>query len=40
MPFNLRNAPAVFQFLMEKVLADNHEYARTYIDDIVIFSKD
>jgi len=40
MPFNLRNAPAVFQLLMEKVLADHREYIRTYIDDIVIFSKD
>ena len=40
MPFGLRNAPAVFQLLMEKVLADHREYARTHIDDIFVFSKD
>ena len=40
MPFGLWNAPTVFQLLMEKVLADHCEYARTYIDDIIVFSKD
>ncbi len=40
MPFGLTNAPAVFQQLMECVLEHCPEYARPYIDDIIIFSLD
>ena len=39
MPFGLRNGPAVFQRLMDKILHQDLEYCRVYIDDIVIFSQ-
>ena len=35
MPFGLRNGPAVFQRLMDRLLHDDLEFARVYIDDIV-----
>ena len=38
MPFGLRNGPAVFQRLMDRLLHDNLDFARVYIDDIAIFS--
>ena len=38
MPFGVRNAPAVFQTLMDEVLEGKQENARAYMDDIVIFS--
>ena len=38
MPFGLRNGPAVFQRLMDKLLHQDLEYSRVYIDDIVVFS--
>ncbi len=38
MPFGLRNAPATFQKLMDRVLTDCHEYSSVYIDDILIWS--
>ena len=38
MPFGLRNAPAIFQCLMNRVLAGQEEYCAAYIDDIVIYS--
>ena len=38
MPFGLRNGPAVFQRLMDKLLHHDLEYSRVYIDDIVVFS--
>ena len=37
-PFCLAQAPAYFQLLMNKVL-EGLSYAMTYLDDIIIFSK-
>lgn len=40
MPFGLRNAPAVFQNLMTKVLRDlSWKCAMAYMDDVIIISK-
>ena len=38
-PFGLAQAPAYFQALINKVLKGLHKFAVTYLDDIVIFSK-
>ena len=38
MPFGLRNAPAIFQSLMESVLRTCNEFASVYIDDVLIYS--
>ena len=38
MPFGLRNAPATFQVLMQRVFADYTEFVEPYIDDVVVFS--
>ena len=38
MPFGLRNAPAVFQRVMEIVLRNCYQFSAPYIDDIVVFS--
>ncbi len=40
MPFGLKNAPAVFQAVVEEVLKPVKEISRNYIDDVVVFSKD
>ena len=39
-PFGLAQAPAYFQALIRKVLKGLHILAVTYLDDIIIFSKD
>ena len=38
MPFGLKNAPAHFQHMVEKVLRSCSEFTLPYIDDILIFS--
>ena len=37
--FGLAQAPAYFQALINKVLKGLHKFAVTYLDDIIIFSK-
>jgi len=38
MPFGVKNAPAVFQELMQNLFRDDSEYYSPYMDDVVIFS--
>ena len=38
MPFGLRNGPAVFQRLMDRVLHAEKDKSQVYIDDIAVFS--
>ena len=38
-PFGLSQAPAYFQFLIDKVLMGCCNFAMGYLDDIIIFSK-
>ena len=40
MPFGLTSAPSVFQRLMDGVLVGCDEFARVYIDDILVVSQD
>ena len=39
MPFGLRNAPATFQKLVQKVLLGLNKFTAAYLDDILIFSE-
>ena len=38
MPFGVRNAPAVFQALMTKLLIECKRFCSPYMDDVVIYS--
>ena len=38
-PFGLAQAPLYFQALINKVFKGLHKFAVTYLDDIIIFSK-
>ena len=38
MPFGLYGAPALFQHMMDRLLADRTEFAAAYLDDVVIYS--
>ncbi len=38
MPFGLKNAPAIFQAIVEKVLKPVESVCKNYIDDVVVFS--
>ena len=38
MPFGVRNAPAVFQALMTKLLSECKSFYSPYMDDVVIYS--
>ena len=44
MPFGLKNAPAVFQRLMQRILhglnpKDGKQFVAAYLDDILVFSE-
>ena len=38
MPFGLHNAPATFQHMMNEALCECQDFAKAYIDDVVIYS--
>ena len=39
MPFGVRNVPAVFQTLMDRILQGKQDFVRAYVDDLVILGK-
>jgi len=39
MPFGLKNAPGIFQRVVERVLEPVKHCSRNYIDDVIVFSK-
>ena len=39
MPFGLKNAPAIFQSIVEKVLQPVSYCSKNYVDDVVVFSR-
>ena len=38
MPIGLKNAPQIFQRMMDKILKEFNEFCIIYVDDILIFS--
>ena len=38
MPFGVKNAPAIFQELMQAILTPHKSYSTAYMDDIIVFS--
>ncbi len=38
MPFGLKNAPAIFQFVVESVLKPVNDCCKNYVDDVIIYS--
>ena len=38
MPFGLRNAPATFQRIMDKLLKSHSRFTQAYLDDVIVFS--
>ena len=39
MPFGVKNAPACFQELMQRVLAEQYQWSTAYMDDVVVYSR-
>ena len=39
MPFGVKNAPPIFQQMMQEVLHDTLTYATAYMDDVIIYSR-
>ena len=39
MPFGLQGAPAIFQRMMDKMIRGMGEFAASYLDDLVIYSR-
>jgi hypothetical protein len=39
MPIDLKNSPAIFQWLMDDLLKEFSDFWQSYVDDVIIFSK-
>ena len=39
MPFGLKNAPSIFQRMVDNIFRDNNLFVAVYKDDILVFSK-